>query len=337
MCLVVVTVTLAYYQLVAALVPAAPDLTPNLPDAITYGVAGLAVLTMLATRWRRAVPLCVCVVVVGAVHYQVVAWLVPAVPDLTPDLPDALTYGVAAIVIAVMLRVGWGRSVLAALVFHSVLFAFEIAVWFGSGEAGERLGTRTTPLTDGMLLIGLAIGATIALVALSVAAMGAWYVYAGRARPLQIVAGVFVVQLAALGILTARPPPGELDLAAKARGFGSVDLLVVIDPHDPAGRTLIAQAKDEDLADTLQSARRGRPSFDVAFAVAKPDRRDNAAATPPYEMVLQPTTRREDVVAAIKGIRAAPGLARLRLRPPSSSLTHSACSAPPRPAGWRPA
>ena len=304
--LVVITVTLAYYQLVAALVPAVPDLTPDLPDAITYGIAGLAIVTMLATRWRRAVPLCLAVVVVGAVHYQVIAALVPAVPDLTPDRPESPTYGLAGVALIIMLCVGWWKPVLAALVFHGVLFAFAVGVWLASGEVGERLGKRTTPLTDGMLLTGLAAGALVALVAFSVAAMLAWLVYAGRARPLQIVAGVFVVQLAVLGILTARPPPGEVDLAAEARGHGSLDLLFVVDPHDPAGRALIAQANDADVAETLGATRRDRPSFDVALAVAKLRRSDGAAVAPPYETVLQPTTHRDDVVTAIRGIDAAP-------------------------------
>jgi hypothetical protein len=219
---------------------------------------------------------------------------------------------VAAVIVGVTLVALWlvgmplaGRAAGGALAFCAVLVLGVLLVGIVTDEIGKSLQMRAVPLAEGELWRGLAIAAVTTFVVLWSATSLAWTRYRQRRRWAIIAAVIVVGQVALLGYLTARTPRWEVDPDARAvatRGLGRIDVLLVVDSSDDAGRRIIEDA--DAMSELIAAVPRETPLLDIRLGVAQLGRSDGR---PLYETVLQPTSDRSRFAATLKEIDAEQG------------------------------
>jgi FtsH-binding integral membrane protein len=239
-------------------------------------------------------------------------------------LPLALVLAVCALTLAVLWLAGRERAIRAlrgSLWFMAVMAVAGVVVGVAVWGLGQYLSDRREPVTLNGLWAGFVIGAVVIWTVLTAATWLAWRKYTGTVSKRFAALAVLALMSLVVGFLTARAPRWELDLEGqeiRARGLGRIDVLLVVDPHDAAGRRLIAEAADrrEEL--------RARPPidtarFDIAFGLAVLNRTQDPQA-PQYRTVLSPGAR-SNFVDALAGVPPAEGR-------PRSAPTGASCSTP---------
>lgn len=186
-------------------------------------------------------------------------------------LPLWLVATVLVLTVVVLWLVGPQRAVLAlrgGLWFVGIMAAAGLVVGLAAWGLGQYLADRRAPVTTTGLWVGFSVGTAITLVALTLATYFAWKAYTGVVHIGFVALAVLAVLMLGTGFLTARDPRWKLDSEGqqiKERGLGRIDVLLVVDPHDPAGRALIAEARDHGEA--LRRPPQDTARFDINFGL----------------------------------------------------------------------
>lgn len=157
------------------------------------------------------------------------------------------------------------------LVIATVL-VLTLGVYVASGWLGHALAGRTTPIAIDWFYIGAfaaAAGATLVL-GFWIRALG-WLLFRRRWRKRTCTKGALLGMCGLVALLSTPEIPGEIDLErdrGKLEGGRSVDVLVVVDPADRAGRKLSDLVRS-DLA-ALAKPRPDALPFDTAAGLATP-------------------------------------------------------------------
>ncbi|HEX2087512.1 MAG TPA: hypothetical protein VHF89_17645 [Solirubrobacteraceae bacterium] len=177
---------------------------------------------------------------------------------------------------------------------------------------GRLIADDRQPLALGWMYVGLAVVGTGALLLVTWWARTFARVVRGREPSFwfNVVVGS-VVLVAGLAWMSARDTPGEVQREveqARQAGAGRFDLLLVVDPGDAAGQTLIraaqrAVARGEPDALFASSPAGGR--YDVAIGIAVPQPR--AGDRPLWRLVEPPSTDHVEVATALAEIRPRSG------------------------------
>src|SRR5215218_5535528 len=154
------------------------------------------------------------------------------------------------------------------------LLGLALAIYFVSGWLGAALAGRTTPVAAEWLYLGAFITATVAVLVL---AFWIWelarVVLLRRLRARTCAAGALFAVLVGIALLSTPEVPGEAaggQEAAKREGGRATDVLVVVDPADPAGRQLADYVR-ADVA-SLAAPRKDALTYEVAYGLAAPSR-----------------------------------------------------------------
>lgn len=215
------------------------------------------------------------------------------------------------------------------------LLALAAAVYVGSGWLGYALAGRKTPIAIDWFYIGAfaaAAGATLVI--------GFWIRSFGRLlfrrrwRKRTCTKGALLGMCVLVALLSSPEVPGEIDVereSGKLEGGRSIDVLLVVDPADRAGRKL-ADLVRTDLA-ALARPRPDALPFDVAIGVAAPvdPALDLGPGAGAWTVLEPPTANRRhalDSIAAVaprKGATAASAYPALleALRDPGFLQWHS--------------
>ena len=187
-------------------------------------------------------------------------------------LPLVPVAAVCVLTVVVLWLVGPDRAIHAlrgGLWFIAVMAATGLIVGVAAWGLGQYLADRREPVTIPGLWLGFGVSTWIALVSLTLATLAAWNAYTGVVNVGFVALAVLAVMALSLGFLTARDPRWRLDPEGqqiKQRGLGRIDVLLVVDPHDPAGRALIAEAKDH--GEELRRPPQDTVDFDIKFGLA---------------------------------------------------------------------
>jgi hypothetical protein len=184
------------------------------------------------------------------------------------------------------------------------LLGLALAIYLVSGWLGAALAGRTTPVAAEWLYLGAFITATVAVLVL---AFWIWelarVVLLRRLRARTCAAGALFAVLVGIALLSTPEVPGEAaggQEAAKREGGRATDVLVVVDPADPAGRQLADYVR-ADVA-SLAAPRKDALPYEVAFGLAAPADPALDAAGDPWTVLEPPTGNRRhflDSVAAV--------------------------------------
>ena len=292
--------------------------------AAIFGLAtaGLAALSLLVLEdsWLRA-PVAICAVLTAVAY--VLAWRM----DKPPRWMVALWGGLGGIVAAalrgaVALWRGLTRiPVLGVLVRIAVVLVrglIRIALLIGLSLLpiagfvvafavilGKALGPDTEPLGTSYMYVGLAgLLALVAFIAYSWARSGHRILYDQELPRWHAVIRCALVTVIVLGVLSHREVPDEIERSdteqALRAGLGRHDLLLVVDPADPAARRLIRAARRSltpERATRMFTTGDGGVEYDVAIGIAVP--RPRGGDEPLWSLVQPPT---KDHLAVAKSL-----------------------------------
>ena len=186
----------------------------------------------------------------------------------------------------------------------ATLLGLALMIYLVSGWLGYALAGRKTPVAAEWLYAGAFVTATIAVLVLAfwIRALGR-LVFLSRWRRRSCTTVAVLAVLVGVALLSTPEVPGELDgggARAKLEGGRSSDVLVVVDPADPAGRELAEYVRGS--LPTLAAPRADALPFDVASGVVTPVDPALEESLDPWTVVEPPTANRRhflDSVAAV--------------------------------------
>jgi hypothetical protein len=192
----------------------------------------------------------------------------------------------------------WLAVVIATLV---VLAGAVVVV---SGWLGSALAGRTEPIAAEWLYAGALATATVVtlVIAFWIGALGRLLFLRHWRKRTCLTAGLVAV-LAVIGLLSTPEVPGELNVEGergKLEGGRPVDVLVVVDPADPAAQELAGYVRSDIAA--LAAQRPGALPYEVALGLATPVDPALGAGAGEWTVVEPPTFNRRhflDSVAAV--------------------------------------
>jgi hypothetical protein len=194
------------------------------------------------------------------------------------------------------------------------LLGLALAIYVVSGWLGAALAGRTTPVAAEWLYLGAFITATVAALVL---AFWIWelgrVVLLHRLRARTCATGAVLAVLVGIGLLSTPEVPGELaggQEAAKREGGRATDVLVVVDPADPAGRQLADYVRGELQA--LAAPRGDALAYEVALGLAAPADPALATGGDPWTVLEPPTANRRHFLDSVAAV--APGEGRRATR-----------------------
>ena len=174
----------------------------------------------------------------------------------------------------------------------ATLVMLAIGVYVVSGWMGAVLAGRTKPLALEALYLGALATATLLTVVIAfwIAALGR-LAFCRRWRPRTVLTAALLVVGCLIGLMSTPSVPRELDVDQQTRVEGKrpVDVLVALDPADPAGQEL-AEAARSDRAE-LAAPRHDALPFDVALGLVTPVDPALADEAEPWT-VLEPPAHR---------------------------------------------
>jgi hypothetical protein len=174
---------------------------------------------------------------------------------------------------------------------------------------GRIIANDTTPMWIGSMYIGLAVVAAAFLALVTWWARSFARVVRHREEPsswFNVAVGLAVLSLG-LAWLSLRDTPGSTEREveqARQAGAGRFDLVLVVDPADRVGGTLIQAAREALTSGDPAGLFAGSPAgaeYDVALGLAVP--RPPAGGRPLWRLVEPPTGDYSEVAAALARIR----------------------------------
>jgi hypothetical protein len=187
----------------------------------------------------------------------------------------------------VAIRVALWLAIVAATLVLLALGAYLVSGWMGAVLAG-----RTKPLALEALYAGALASATVLTVVLGlwIAALGL-LVFRARWRPRTVLTAALLVVGVLIGLMTTPSVPRQLELDDQTRAEGErrIDVLVAVDPADPAGQELAELVRSSRA--TLTRPRTNALPFDVALGLTMPPDPAIAKDAAPWTVVEPPTDR----------------------------------------------